>query len=293
VLLVRVAVLGASGTVGRSLVPVLAERHDVVAVSRRRRRSESGETWQVADATDPDAMRRVLDEAEVVYHLVHSLGSRHFEARDRRAADVVAAVAERSGARQIVYLGGLGDGECSPSAHLRSRAETARRLAGGAVPVTTLRAAMVVARESASFELVRALVDRLPVMICPRWIGVRTQPVALGDVVRYLAGVAGRPQTLGETYDVGGPEVMTHRTVIERVARLRGRRPLIAEVPVLTPRLSALWLHLVTPVAASVSRPLVDGLRVETVARDERIRALVPFEPTPFDEAARTALAAA
>jgi uncharacterized protein YbjT (DUF2867 family) len=152
---------------------------------------------------------------------------------------------------------------------------------------------MVVARESASFELVRALVDRLPVMICPRWIGVRTQPVALGDVVRYLAGVAGRPQTLGETYDVGGPEVMTHRTVIERVARLRGRRPLIAEVPVLTPRLSALWLHLVTPVAASVSRPLVDGLRVETVARDERIRALVPFEPTPFDEAARTALAAA
>jgi uncharacterized protein YbjT (DUF2867 family) len=290
---VRIAVLGASGTVGRSLVPVLSERHDVVAVSRRPRPSEAGETWQVADATDTDAVRRVLDGAEVVYHLVHSLGSRDFEARDRRAADVVAAAAERAGASQIVYLGGLGDGEGSPSAHLRSRAETARRLAARTVPVTTLRAGMVIARESASFELVRALVDRLPVMICPRWIGVRTQPVALMDVVGYLAGVAGRPEALGETYDVGGPEIMSYRTVIERVARLRGRRPLIAEVPVLTPRLSALWLHLVTPVAASASRPLVDGLRVETIARDERIRTLVPLEPTPFDEAARAALAAA
>jgi uncharacterized protein YbjT (DUF2867 family) len=290
---VRIAVLGASGTVGRSLVPVLSERHDVVAVSRRPRPSEAGETWQVADATDTDAVRRVLDGAEVVYHLVHSLGSRDFEARDRRAADVVAAAAERAGASQIVYLGGLGDGEGSPSAHLRSRAETARRLAARTVPVTTLRAGMVIARESASFELVRALVDRLPVMICPRWISVRTQPVALMDVVGYLAGVAGRPEALGETYDVGGPEIMSYRTVIERVARLRGRRPLIAEVPVLTPRLSALWLHLVTPVAASASRPLVDGLRVETIARDERIRTLVPLEPTPFDEAARAALAAA
>jgi uncharacterized protein YbjT (DUF2867 family) len=290
---VRIAVLGASGTVGRSLVPVLSERHDVVAVSRRPRPSEAGETWQVADATDADAVRRVLDGADVVYHLVHSLGSRDFEARDRRAADVVAAAAERAGARQIVYLGGLGDGEGSPSAHLRSRAETARRLAARMVPVTTLRAGMVIARESASFELVRALVDRLPVMVCPRWIGVRTQPVALTDVVGYLAGVAGRLEALGETYDVGGPEIMSYRTVIERVARLRGRRPLIAEVPVLTPRLSALWLHLVTPVAASAARPLVDGLRVETVARDERIRTLVPLQPTPFDEAARAALAAA
>jgi uncharacterized protein YbjT (DUF2867 family) len=287
---VRIAVLGASGTIGRALVPLLSERHDVVAVSRRRRRSGVGETWRVADATDPNAVRRALDGAEVVYHLVHSLGARDFETRDRRAADVVAAEAERAGARQIVYLGGLGDGERSPSAHLRSRTETARRLAGGAVPVTTLRAAMVVARESASFELVCALVDRLPIMICPRWITVRTQPVALRDVVRYLAGVAGRSDALGETYDVGGPEVMTHRTVIERVGHLCGRRPLIAEVPVLTPRLSALWLHLVTPVAASVSRPLVDGLRVETVARDERIRTLVAFEPTAFDDAARMAL---
>jgi len=158
--------------------------------------------------------------------------------------------------------------------------------------VTTLRAAMIVGRGSAAFETIRALVDRLPGMICPRWVRTETQPVALGDVVRYLAGVAGREEALGETYDVGGPEVMTYRTMIERIARLRGRRPLIVEVPVLSPRLSSLWLHLVTPVQASVARPLVEGLRTPTVARDTRIRELVPFEPTPFDEAARIALGA-
>jgi uncharacterized protein YbjT (DUF2867 family) len=128
-------------------------------------------------------------------------------------------------------------------------------------------------------------------MICPRWVTTKTQPIALADVVRYLAGVGGRDEALVEAYDAAGPEVMTYREMIERVARLRGRRPLIVEVPFLTPRLSSLWLHLVTPMKASVARPLVDGLRNETVAHDERIRALVPFELTPFDQAARAALA--
>jgi uncharacterized protein YbjT (DUF2867 family) len=156
--------------------------------------------------------------------------------------------------------------------------------------VTTLRAAMIVGRGSAAFETVRALVDRLPGMICPRWVSTETQPVALGDVVRYLAGVTGREEAFGETYDVGGPEVMTYRTMIERIARLRGRRPLIIEVPILSPRLSSLWLHLVTPVRAGVARPLVEGLRNPTVARETRIRELVPFDATPFDDAAREAL---
>jgi uncharacterized protein YbjT (DUF2867 family) len=128
-------------------------------------------------------------------------------------------------------------------------------------------------------------------MICPRWVTTKTQPIALADVVRCLAGVGGRYEALGEAYDAAGPEVMTYREMIERVARLRGRRPLIVEVPFLTPRLSSLWLHLVTPVKAGVARPLVDGLRNETVAHDERIRTLVPFELTPFDQAARAALA--
>ena len=165
------------------------------------------------------------------------------------------------------------------------------RLASTSVPVTTLRAAMVVGRGSAAFETILALVDRLPAMVTPRWVSTRTQPIALPDVVAYLAGVCGLEPTFGAGYDVGGPEVMTYREMIERIALLRGRNPFIFEVPVLTPHLSSLWLHLVTPVNAGVARPLIEGLRNETVVRDDRIRELLPIELTPFDAAARVALA--
>jgi uncharacterized protein YbjT (DUF2867 family) len=288
----KVAVLGARGTIGRALVPALAAEHEVVAVSRRAAPAEPGVEWRVGDVTDADSLDAAIAGAEVVFHLVHSLGRPDFAERDRLGAANVARAAAASGARQIVYLGGLGDDAPDLSEHLRSRAETARLLAEGPVPVTTLRAAMIVGRGSAAFETIRALVDRLPGMICPRWVGTETQPVALGDVVRCLAGVPGREEAFGRAFDLGGPEVMTYRTMIERIARLRGRRLPIVEVPVLSPRLSSLWLHLVTPVQASVARPLVEGLRTRTVARDDRIRALVPFTPTPFDEAARLALAA-
>ncbi len=285
----KVAVFGATGIVGRALLPVLAAKHDVVAVSRQNRPLEDGVSWAVADALDGPSVRRVLEGTDVAYYLVHSLGTQDFEERDIRAATTFAREAAASRVKQLVYLGGLGeDGELSP--HLRSRLETGRALASGAVPLTTLRAAVVVGEGSAAFETVVALVDRLPVMIAPRWVSTPTQPVALEDAVRYLAGVAGREEAFGETYDVGGPEVMTYREMIERVARLRGKRRTIIEVPVLTPFLSSLWLHLITPVGASVARPLVEGLRNPTVARDERIRELVPFEPTPFDEAASDAL---
>jgi uncharacterized protein YbjT (DUF2867 family) len=150
---------------------------------------------------------------------------------------------------------------------------------------------MVVGPGSAAFETIRALVDRLPAMVCPRWVSTPTQPIALEDVARYLAGVCGRTEAFSETFDLGGPEVMTYREMIERIARIRGKRLPIVEVPVLTPRLSSWWLHLVTPVNAAVARPLVDGLSTPTVAADDRIRTLVPIEPTPFDRAVRDALA--
>lgn len=288
----NVAVLGASGFVGRSLVPALARDHDVIAVSRRPRDEPRDRVRAVAaDVTKPDELAGALDGVEVVYHLVHSLDAKDFAERDRLAAAGVAAAAERAGVRQIVFLGGLADEREELSPHLRSRVETARILAGGTVPVTTIRSAIVIGRGSAAFETIVALVDRLPAMICPRWVATRTQPIALGDVVRYLTALAGRPEAFGRSFDAAGPEVMTYRDMIERIAKLRGRRPLIVEVPFLTPRLSSLWLHLVTPVKASVARPLIDGLRNETVARDERIRELVPFELTPFDEAARAAFA--
>ena len=286
----KVAVLGATGTVGRALVPLLADQHEVVAVSRRARPSDGRIEWAAADATDAASMRRVLAGVDVVYYLVHSLGTSDFEERDRQAATIVAEEAARAGVRQVVYLGGLGDDAPDLSRHLRSRAETAAILASGSVPVTTLRAAMVIGAGSAAFETILALVNRLPGMICPRWVSTETQPVALPDVAAYLAGVAGREEALGEQFDAGGPEVMTYREMIERIARIRGKRPVIVEVPILTPRLSSYWLHLVTPVNAGVARPLIEGLRNATVARDDRLRRLVPIELTTFDDAARAAI---
>ena len=285
----NVTVFGATGIVGRALLPLLAD-HEVTAVSRTPQ-AESGTRFVVADAVSGDGVAAALEGAEVVYYLVHSLGARDFEKQDRIAAETVAREAANAGVRQIIYLGGLGADDPDASAHLRSRRETGLRLASAGVPVTTLRAAMIVGKGSAAFETILGLIKRLPVMVTPSWVSTPTQPIALDDVARYLAGVCGNEASYGEAYDVGGPEVMTYRQMIERIGALLGRHPAIIEVPVLTPYLSALWLNLVTPVSASVARPLVEGLRSPTVAREERIRELLPIELTPFDEAARRALA--
>jgi uncharacterized protein YbjT (DUF2867 family) len=288
---VKVAVLGATGTVGRALVPLLAEQDEVVAISRRASPTTNGVRSVAADVTDGEALGRALEGVDVLYYLVHSLDTADFHERDRIAATTTAREADRAGVRQIVYLGGLGDESPDLSPHLRSRAETAEHLASGSVPVTTLRVAMVIGPGSAAFETIVALVDRLPGMICPRWVSTSTQPIALNDVTAYLLGAAGREDMLGESFDAGGPDVMTYREMIERIARMRGRHPLMVEVPILSPRLSFWWLMLVTPVQSRVARPLVEGLRTPTVAHDQRLRKLVPLELTPFDEAARSALA--
>ena len=288
----RVAVVGATGTIGRPLVRALSTDHAVVGVARNPAAASDGIDWIAADATDTAAMRRALDGAEVVYHLVHSLGSSDFEALDRAAATAVVAGAAAGGARQIVYLGGLGEGAAELSPHLSSRAETARILNAGPVPVTTLRAAMIVGVGSAAFETILALVERLPVMICPRWVSVATQPVAVADVLDVLVRVCGNDAARDQTFDLGGPEVMTYRTMMERVARIRGKHPILIEVPFLTPWLSSLWLHLVTPASVAVARPLVEGLRVPTVAKDDRIWDLVGVQRTSFDDAIRSALGA-
>ena len=208
---------------------------------------------------------------EAVFYLVHSLGSDDFERRDRDAAANVAAACERAGVKQIVYLGGLGDQAADASPHLRSRHETGRLLGSGYVPVTTVRAAMIVGKGSAAFETTVALVDRLPVMVMPRWVSTPTQPIAIDDISRYLAGVCGLEAAVGQSFDAGGPDVSTYRQIIERIAKLRRRRVALVEVPILSPRLSSLWLHLVTPVPASVARPLVEGRKNPTIAREERI----------------------
>jgi len=290
----RIAVLGASGTVGSALIPVLAQDHQVVAVSRRDHPGEDDNvTWVVGDVTNPTSIHRALARVDVVCYLVHSLGQDDFAARDRRGASVVARAAASQGLTQIVYLGGLGDESDDLSEHLESRRETERCLADGSVPLTTIRAGMVVGPGSAAFDTILALVDRLPAMVCPRWVSTPTQPIAVDDVVRYIAGVCGNPDAIGQTFDAGGPEVMTYREMIERIARLRHKHPVIVEVPFLTPRLSSLWLRLVTPVQAGVARPLIDGLRNPTVAHDTRLLELVPFQLTSFDAAAQAAITGA
>ncbi len=287
----KVTVFGAAGVIGRALLPLLAAEHDVVAVSRGGHAPADGIGWVEADVASGLGVRQAVDGAAVVYYLVHSLGAKDFERQDRVAAENTSRAAADAGVSQIVYLGGLGGDDPDASAHLRSRRETGLRLAADGVPVTTVRAAMVVGKGSAAFETILGLVKRLPVMITPSWVSTPTQPIALDDVARYLAGVAGLDGTIGEVFDAGGPEVMTYRQMIERIAALLGRHPRIIEVPVLTPALSALWLELVTPVSASVARPLVEGLRSPTIAQDERLRTLLPFELTSFDDAVRHALA--
>ncbi len=285
----RIAILGASGAIGSALVSRLRHEHDVVAVARRAPR-EAGVTSIAADLMIDSDAARALAGADGAVHLVHSLGRADYARRDLAIAESVARAAASAGVSQIVYLGGLGDASSTLSPHLRSRHETGLALARGPVPVTTLRSGVVIGRGSAAFETIVALVDRLPVMVCPRWVSVPTQPIALRDVVETLAGVVGLEEAYGETYDVGGSEVMTYRDMIHRIAGMRGKRPLILGVPVLTPRLSSWWLHLVTPVKASVARPLIDGLRNPTVASDDRIRDVVATALTPFDDAVREAL---
>ena len=287
----KVTVFGATGVVGQALLPLLAAEHEVVAVSRSVRDAEDGIRWVAADVASGEGVAAALEGAAVAYYLVHSLGARDFEQQDKKAAATVSAAAAAAGVEQIVYLGGLGGDDPDASAHLRSRRETGEELAADGVPVTTLRAAMVVGKGSVAFETILGLVKRLPVMITPTWVSTPTQPIALDDVARYLAAVCGNEATFGEAFDAGGPEVMTYREMIERIARLLGRNPRIVEVPVLTPYLSALWLNLVTPVNASVARPLIEGLRNPTIAREERIRELLPMELTSFEKAAEQALA--
>ncbi len=219
----KVVVFGATGVVGTALLPRLASDHEIVAVSRSAREAEPGIHWVEGDASSPEDVARAVEGAEVVYYLVHSLGSRDFERQDRIAAENVAAACGQADVGQIVYLGGLGDDSPTASSHLRSRRETGERLASGATPVTTLRAAMVIGKGSAAFETIVSLVDRLPAMITPSWVSTPTQPIALDDIVRFLAGVCGNGATLGQGFDVGGPEVMTYRQMIERIAVSAGQ----------------------------------------------------------------------
>ncbi|WP_433075272.1 NAD(P)H-binding protein [Dactylosporangium sp. CA-052675] len=287
-----VLVTGASGFVGSRLVPrLLAEGHRVRAMTRRPGQY-AGEGEPVAgDVTDPASLRGALEGVDVAYYLVHSLGLDDFVERDAAAARHFAAAAAEAGLERIVYLGGLGADGDALSEHLRSRREVEQILAAGPVPVTTLRAAVIVGHGGISWEITRQLVEHLPALITPQWVTTRTQPVALPDILRYLAGVADSEAARGRVFEVGGPDVLSFADMLQRVAAVRGKYLPNVTVPLLTPRLSSMWLSLVTDVDIPTARTLVDSLSAETVVREHPIAELFPGPALGYDDAVRLALA--
>lgn len=297
-----VLVTGATGYVGGRLVPRLLDAGHTVRCLARDARKLRDRPWSQhpevsvveGNLESAEDTARALAGCSVAYFLVHSMevaGSEYSE-RDRRLAQQFAEQAERAGVARIVYLGGLGETGPDLSDHLSSRREVERMLRSGTVPVTVLRAAMIIGSGSASFEILRYLVEHLPVMITPKWVSTRCQPIAIRNVVHDLVACLDEPRTIGETLDIGGPDVMTYRDLMQTMAEVRGlRRRIIVPVPVLTPRLSSLWIHLVTPMSRRMARPLAEGLRNEVVCRDERAQELMPQKLLGVRESMELALA--
>lgn len=285
-------VSGASGYVGGRLVDRLpAEGVPVRAAGRRRRvlrqRWPGIQTVEM-DVFRPETIGPAVEGVRVAYYLLHSMaeGEAGFEQRDRVAARNFAEAARRGGVETIVYLGGLGVEGDRLSPHLASRHETGRVLTEHGPAVLELRAGMVISAGSAAFRMLTDLVRRLPAMVTPRWVETRSQPIAIGDVLDYLGRARDLPPS-PTIVEIGGADVLSYREMMLRVAATRGRRPLILPVPVLTPRLSSLWCGLVTSVPVSIARPLIDGLRNETIVRDDTAARLFPdVRPMGFDEAA-------
>ncbi len=297
----RCLVTGATGYIGGRLAPRLLQAgHDVRCLTRSAprlsdipwaRRTEVVE----GDLVVPDDLARVFEGIDVAYYLVHSLGAKDFEDRDRRAATAFAASADRAQVQRIVYLGGpTVEGQDGTSAHLRSRSQVAEILASARVPTVALRAAIILGSGSASFEMLRYLTERLPVMLTPRWVRNRVQPIAVSDVLHYLIEWADVPADVSRSFDIGGPDVLTFAEMMRGYARIAGLpERTIIPVRTLSPKLSAQWVGLVTPVPGSIAKPLVEGLIQEAVCHEHDVAAYVPDPPgglKGFDEAVTLAL---
>ncbi|NED97379.1 SDR family oxidoreductase [Phytoactinopolyspora alkaliphila] len=297
----RILVAGASGYIGTRLVPRLTAAGHTVRCFARDPRKLRDLPWagdvQIArgDVLDAGSVREAMTDIDLVYYLVHSLNVRDFAGIDRRAAGIVAESARERGVRRIVYLGGLhpaAGGDLSD--HLASRAEVGEIFLRSEVPAVILQAAVIIGSGLASFEMLRYLTDRLPVSVTPRWVHTRTQPIAVRDVLAYLIGCAGLPDDTNRTFDIGGPDVMTYADMMRRYARAAGLgRRVIIPVPLLTPRLSAHWVNLITPVPRSIAVPLIDSLVHEAVCSENDIADFMPgvaAEATSYGRAVELAL---
>ncbi len=281
---------GATGCIGGRLLAALEARGRAVRCMTRRPATLAGRVGAgteavYGDCLDAASLQAPLDGVDTAYYLVHSMGGgADFEAQDRAAARNFGAAARAAGVGRIVYVGGLG-AQAGLSRHLRSRHETGEVLRESGVPVVELRSGIVLGAGSLSFELIRALVERLPVMVCPAWVRTPTQPIALADLVAYLVAVLDLPPGEGRVFEVGGADVVSYADIMREYARQRGLRRWLIPVPLLTPRLSSLWLGLTTPVYARVGRELVDGLRTATVAGDDAARTAFPIRPLGLRQA--------
>jgi uncharacterized protein YbjT (DUF2867 family) len=287
-----VLVTGATGFVGRRLVPELVQRGHTVRAMTRHPETYDGPGEAVGgDVHDADSLERALAGADVAVYLVHSLDDDDFERKDAEAATAFGRAAAGAGVRQIVYLGGLGADGDDLSAHLRSRREVETLLGGEGVPVTVLRAAIVVGAGGISWEMTRQLVKNLPAMVVPRWAATRTQPIAISDVVRYLAGVVDLPEALGRVFEIGGADRLSYIEMLQQASQvMTGRTAKVVQVPMLTPKLSSYWISFVTNVDVTTGRNLIDSMGTEVIVTDDSIRELVPGEPLSYREAVESAI---
>jgi uncharacterized protein YbjT (DUF2867 family) len=299
----RVLVVGATGFVGSRLIPELIKKKISLRLLVRdpakagAMKNSGGDIELVqGDLLSGKGLEDSLVDIRSAYYLVHSMGGKsilkntEYAEKDKLAAGNFMSAADKADLKRLIYLGALGERGENLSEHLQSRAEVATILSSGKPAATILRAAVIIGAGGASFEMLRYLVERLPVMVCPKWIDTRIQPIALQDVLAYLVGCLLEPRTAGQIFDIGGAEILTYREMMDQYAEARGiSERLIFRVPFLTPLLSAYWVDLVTPVPSGVAHPLIEGLKNEVICRDNRIEEFVPIKKTPFKEAVKIA----
>ncbi len=299
----RVLVMGATGFIGKRLVnDLLAKKIHLRLLVRspekltRTVRENTDVQVVTGDLIQDTGLDQALRGIHTAFYLVHSLGGKsifknnEFVSKDKKAARNFLKAAKAEGLKRVIYLGGLGEKGKGLSEHLKSRAEVADILKSGSAAVTILRAAVIIGAGGASYEMLRYLVERLPIMTCPQWINTRIQPIAVRDVIQYLSGCLLNPETAGQTFDIGGLEVLTYKKMMQQYAEARGlAKRLIIDIPFLTPKLSAYWVDLVTPIPSGVAHPLIEGMKNEVVCADNRIDEFVPIIKSDFKDAVKRA----
>ena len=295
----RVLVTGITGYIGGRLTPLLVEAGYRVRVLVRDKTRLQGRAWLEhveivqGDVLEPETLTAALQGVDVAYYFIHSMrGGENFHDRDVRGARNFGEAAKQAGVQRIIYLGGLGDADAKLSEHLRSRQETGDALRHAGVAVTEFRAGVIIGSGSLSFEMIRYLTERVPVMICPRWIYTRIQPISIRDTLNYLVSALTVPESADRIIEIGGAEVVTYGDMMMGYAKARGLQRFMLPVPFLTPHLSSYWVHLVTPIPSDIARPLISGLRNEVVVRDDVASEIFPdIVPVDFETAVRRALA--